>query len=83
MLKSILFQVIWDAEILDDRTIKFFYMSRDGEEGYPGTLNVNVIFTLTDNDVVKITYNATSDAPTPINLTNHSYFNLAGHVCIY
>ncbi|KAK2710827.1 hypothetical protein QYM36_012121 [Artemia franciscana] len=72
-------KVIWDAEILDDRTIKFFYMSRDGEEGYPGTLNVNVIFTLTDNDVVKITYNATSDALTPINLTNHSYFNLAGH----
>ena len=58
--------------------VQFSYLSRDGDEGFPGNLNCTVTYTLTNNNELKISYEATTDKPTIINLTNHSYFNLAG-----
>ena len=58
--------------------IKLRYVSKDGEEGYPGTLDSQVTYSLTDANEIKIEYLATTDQPTPINLTNHAYFNLTG-----
>lgn len=58
--------------------VKLSYLSKDGEEGYPGNLSCTVIYTLTNNDELKVEYAATTDKPTPVNLTHHGYFNLAG-----
>jgi aldose 1-epimerase len=71
---------VWQAEILEspEHTIKFSYTSQNGEEGYPGNLQVDVIYTLTNNNELKISYFATTDQPTPVDLTNHAYWNLAG-----
>ncbi len=74
-------KVVWRAEEVKSPTgpaVKFTYRSPDGEEGYPGTLDVSVTYTLTDANELRIDYRAVADKPTPINLTNHSYFNLAG-----
>jgi aldose 1-epimerase len=70
--------VVWDAKKLDDQTLELTYLSVDGEEGYPGNLNVKVVYKLTDENELKVEYFATTDKPTPINLTQHSFFNLKG-----
>ncbi len=74
-------KVIWTAVIHETKTdnnVIFSYVSPDGEENYPGTLSVSVTYTLTNTNELKITYQAETDKTTIINLTNHSYFNLAG-----
>ncbi len=75
-------KVVWEAEPINIKEgvgLKLTYLSADQEEGYPGNLAVTVIYTLTDNDQLKVEIIATTDKPTPINLINHSYWNLAGH----
>lgn len=74
-------KVVWQAEpVQTDSTIglKLTYLSPDGEEGYPGNLAATVTYTLTRQNELKVSYEATTDKATPINLTHHSYFNLAG-----
>ena len=74
-------KVVWDARPIRRRNevgVRFQYTSKDGEEGYPGTVRVTAIYTLTNNNELKIELIARSDAPTPVNLTNHCYWNLAG-----
>ena len=70
--------VLWQAEPQTD-AVKFTYLSRDGEENYPGNLRVEVTYALTGENALVIRYAATTDKPTILNLTNHAYFNLAGH----
>ena len=70
--------VVWDAVQSDEKTLLLSYLSPDGEEGYPGNLQVNVTYELTDDNELKIQYWATTDKPTHINLTHHSFFNLKG-----
>src|SRR5207302_6883103 len=65
-------------DVKDGAGLALSYLSHDGEEGYPGNLSVSVSYTLTDNNELKISYAATTDKDTVINLTHHSYFNLAG-----
>jgi aldose 1-epimerase len=71
-------KVLWRATPLQGATVRFDYTSAAGAEGYPGKLAVTVIMKLTDANELLIDYTATTTQPTPINLTNHSYFNLAG-----
>ena len=75
-------KVVWKAEYVladsDGAKVKLSYLSKDGEEGYPGNLTCTVTYTLTKDDELKINYEAETDKPTVINLTNHSYWNLAG-----
>ena len=72
---------VWKAaqvEHAKGQAVRFSYVSSDGEEGYPGNLHIDVTYVLTDRDQLQIDYKATTDKPTPVNLTNHSYFNLTG-----
>ena len=74
-------KVVWNSEIVDSKSniLKLSYLSKDGEEGYPGNLKVDVYYSLTEDNELKIEYRAISDKDTVVNLTNHSYFNLRGH----
>ena len=74
-------KVVWKAESgknTDSASVVLSYLSPDGEEGYPGNLDVTVVYTLTEENELRIDYTAATDAPTPVNLTNHTYWNLAG-----
>ena len=74
-------KVVWQAkadEFQNSQAITLTYESKDGEEGFPGTLHTKLIYTLTNSNELRLEYTAVCDKTTPINLTNHSYFNLAG-----
>jgi aldose 1-epimerase len=70
--------VVWDAKQLDEQTVELTYLSVDGEEGFPGNLTTTITYRLTDDNALEISYQATTDKTTILNLTNHSYFNLSG-----
>ena len=70
-------KVVWTAEKQGDSSLKLTYLSKDGDQGFPGNLNVTVVYTLTADNSVKIDYSATTDKATPVNLTNHAYYNLS------
>jgi len=70
-------KIVWSAEVLKDG-IKLSYLAKDGEEGYPGNLALSVVYTLTNQNEIVMHYQASSDKATPVNVTNHTYFNLAG-----
>jgi len=74
-------RVVWKAEPITGgnvASLKLTYLSKGGEEGYPGNLNVTVVYTLDNNNALEVSYEATTDKPTIVNLTQHSYFNLSG-----
>ncbi len=74
-------KVVWEPKVLatpDGPALELRYLSKDGEEGYPGNLSVVAVYTLTPDNALKLEYTATTDKDTVVNLTQHSYFNLAG-----
>ncbi|WP_026693143.1 aldose epimerase family protein [Peribacillus kribbensis] len=76
-------QKVWDAEVVEDENtagVAFTYTSPDGEEGYPGTVKLRVTYLLNDQNQLIIHYTGISDQRTPLNVTNHSYFNLTGNI---
>ena len=68
-------KVIWRVKIFNDSSLLLSYSSKDGEEGYPGNFSVDVMYSLSDDNGLKIEYAAVTDKATPVNLTNHCYFN--------
>jgi aldose 1-epimerase len=71
-------KVLWAVDAQEGASVKFTYLSSDGEEGYPGKLAVEVVVSLNDTNELALDYTATTDTSTPVNLTNHTYFNLKG-----
>ena len=74
-------KVVWEATPLHTKlgpALELKYVSKDGEEGYPGNLSVTAVYTLTDDNALRLDYTATTDKDTVLNLTHHSYFNFAG-----
>lgn len=69
---------VFDARQLSNQVLELTYLSKDGEEGFPGNLTCKVTFSLTDDDAIDIRYSAETDRTTVVNMTNHSYFNLDG-----
>ena len=70
--------VVWDAKKTNENTLVFSYVSPDGEQGFPGNLTVKVTYAITDDNSIKMEYEATTDKTTVVNLTNHAFFNLNG-----
>lgn len=70
---------VFDAEKLNDQQLSLTYLSRDGEQGFPGNLKCRVVYTLTEDNAIDIRYEAVTDKTTIVNMTNHSYFNLDGN----
>lgn len=76
-------QKLWDAKEIKENGVigvEFLYISKDGENGYPGNLSVKITYTLNEQNELMISYSATTDKKTLVNLTNHSYFNLSGNI---
>jgi aldose 1-epimerase len=71
-------EVVWDAKMIDSATLELSYLAKDMEAGFPGNLKVKVTYTITDDNAMKVSYEATTDKTTVVNLTNHAFFNLNG-----
>lgn len=69
---------VWDARQIDEQSLELSYFSEDGEGGFPGNLEVSVVYTVTDDNELQLEYSASTDKPTILNMTNHAFFNLAG-----
>ena len=80
--KGISFQK-FDSKVLDNHSVLFSYSSNEGDEGYPANADIDITYSLTDDNEIIIEYFAAVNAPTPINLTNHAYWNLDGEGVIY
>ena len=72
-------KVLWDFNIVNDNAVEFYYKSFDGEQGFPGNLDISVTYSLSEGNGLIISYRGVSDRKTLINVTNHTYFNLSGH----